>query len=84
MVSISLLDAEIVNVQSKSNCNGIYIVKPITKNRYYCFRMMELKTEFERGILSAFVAVYCGVLFSTATKLRHFSSGTKKPVALLS
>jgi hypothetical protein len=46
--------------------------------------MMELKMQFERGILSAFVAVYCGVLFSTATKLRHFSSGTKKPVALLS
>jgi hypothetical protein len=45
---------------------------------------MELRQKFETEILPAFVAVYCGVLFSTATKLRHFSSGTKKPVAMLS
>jgi hypothetical protein len=45
---------------------------------------MELRQKFETENLPAFVAVYCGVLFSTETKLRHFSSGTKKPVALLS
>jgi hypothetical protein len=45
---------------------------------------MELRQKFETENLPAFVAVYCGVLFSTATKLRHFPSGTKKPVAIIS
>ncbi len=40
--------------------------------------------DLKANVLSAFVAEYCGVLFSTVTKLRHFTSGTKKPVALLS
>jgi hypothetical protein len=40
--------------------------------------------DLKANVLFAFVAVYCGVVFSTATKLRHFSLGTKKPVALLS
>jgi hypothetical protein len=39
---------------------------------------MELRQKFETENLPAFVAVYCGVLFSTATKLQHFFDGQKK------
>jgi hypothetical protein len=33
--------------------------------------------DLKANVLFAFVAVYCGVVFSTATKLRYLSSVTK-------